>query len=347
MKNLTILTKYSTQGASSRYRYFLYLCNLLREDVNLEIDSFFDTSYLKKIYSNEKKSFFKISISYIKRFFVVLNSSKNLVIEYEVFPYLPYFIERFFLKNKNYILNFDDNVWENYKNKKLLKSKFDSLVENASGIIVANNFLFNKLKDKNSNIIKIPTVVDLNSYQNETTEKFDKFSIVWIGTPITYKYIKSHSFIFQELAKKIDYQLVIIATKKLENEAINGVNMLFFDWSSKIEVELLKRSHLGVMPLDSDEFSKGKSAFKLIQCISASLPIIASDVGENSKVVLDNENGYLVSTNNEWIDKIYKIYKDKELSKKFSQNSKDIAYNYSIQKYFKEFYVFLDKTFID
>ena len=69
MTNITILTKYSSQGASSRYRYFLYIHNLLKEDVNIEIDSYVDTSYLNNFYNKRKKNKFKIFISYVKRFF--------------------------------------------------------------------------------------------------------------------------------------------------------------------------------------------------------------------------------------------------------------------------------------
>ena len=93
--NITILTKYSSKGASSRYRYFLYLNKFIQKDINLEIDCFLDTSYIDSLYKNEK-NIFRIIIAYIKRFFVLLNSANFLVVEYEAFPYIPYFLESFF-----------------------------------------------------------------------------------------------------------------------------------------------------------------------------------------------------------------------------------------------------------
>lgn len=346
MIDITILTKYTSQGASSRYRYFLYINNLLKEDVNIEIDSFLDTSYLHKLYTKEKKSRVKILVSYLKRIFVLINSSKNLLIEYEALPYLPYFIEKLFLKNKKYILNFDDNVWVNYEKKQFLKTKFDNLVKNANGIIVANEFLEKKVLKLNNNIIKIPTVIDIDSYKiNDDINKFDIFTLVWIGSPSTYKYIESHAHVFQKLSEMIEYKLVIIATKSLEINAIENVNMEFYDWSSNIEVSLLKKAHIGVMPLDRDSFSQGKSAFKIIQYMAAGLPSIASNIGENLNIIKNNETGFLVNNSDDWVESIVRLYDDKNLYNNMSYKSKSKAFEYSIQKYFNEFNLFIKKIF--
>ena len=345
MIDITILTKYTSQGASSRYRYFLYINDLLKQDTNIEIDSFLDTSYLHKLYSKQKKNKFKILISYIKRLFVLMNSSKNLIIEYEALPYIPYIIEKTFLKNKNYILNFDDNVWVNYENKRFLKNKFDKLVKNASGVIVANEFLEKKVLKLNNNIIKIPTVIDLDSYKkDDKINKFDKFTLVWIGSPATYKYIKLHALIFKKLSEMIDYKLVIIASKDLSKDKIQSVDMEFYDWSSKTEVDILRRSHIGIMPLDTDMFSQGKSSFKIIQYMAVGLPTIASDVGENCNVVKNNKTGYLVNNQSSWIDAVLELYKDKTLYNNISKESRSGAYEYSIQKYFQEFNSFIQTT---
>ena len=170
--------------------------------------------------------------------------------------------------------------------------KYDKLVSQADGVIVANDFLFEKVKSLNSNIIKIPTAIDLEDY-TEVTEKNKVFTLVWIGTPVTYRYIESHAEIFQELAKKIQYELCIIATEELNSQAIDGVNMKFVEWSIENEVQYLKEAHVGIMPLDKDMFSQGKSAFKLIQYLAAGIPMIGSPVGENKRVIQEGKNGYL------------------------------------------------------
>ncbi len=344
--NITFLTKYTSKGASSRYRYFLYLNCFMQRDINLEIDSFFSTHYIDSLYQG-KRSIYRVFISYIKRFFVLLNSARFLVIEYEVFPYIPYFIESFLLRKRQYVLNIDDNVWDNYKNTPLLKNKFDQLVTNADGVIVANDFLFNKVSKLNTNIIKIPTALDTSLYSGSNQyKKFEKFSLVWIGTKITYKYIQSHAALFKKMATLLDYQLVIVASKGLKKYSIDGVNMVFYDWSSKIESEILAKSHIGIMPLDNDDFSKGKSSFKIIQYMSAGLPVIASSIGENNVVIQDGVNGFLVDDETSWIASIRNLYNNDDLYRNFSNMSLALSGNYSIDQHVDQYYDFLKSSFM-
>jgi len=344
MTNITFFTKYTSQGATSRYRSFYFICQLLNKNYNISLHTLLDSEYLQNLYHKKPTKKLKILYAYLNRIFSLLISSQNIIIEYELFPYLPFWIEKLFLKNKRYILNFDDNVWKNYQHNFWLKSKYDLLVKNAHGVIVANDFLYNKVTLLNNKIIKIPTVVDLNTF-TEKTNKNKHFTIVWIGTPITYKYIKSHAQMFQNLAKKIDYELCIIATQELSSDPIENINMSFVDWSAENEIFYLKKAHIGIMPLDNDDFSQGKSAFKLIQYLAAGIPLVGSAIGENKRVIQKNINGFLVSSENEWIESIELLYKDATLRKNFSENSKKSAYEYSIQKYFPIYRKFIEKTF--
>ncbi|MDC1066128.1 glycosyltransferase [Candidatus Pseudothioglobus singularis] len=343
--NITFLTKYSSNGASSRYRYFLYINDFIQKKSNIEVSNFFNTSYIDNLF-NKKKSFYHIFLSYLNRFFVLLNSAKFLVIEYEVFPYLPYFIEAFLLRDKKYVLNIDDNIWDKYKNNIFLKKKYDKLCRNSSGIIVANDYLLKKARKLNHNILKIPTALDTSLYyQTEKENKYKKFSLVWIGSNITYKYIESHSSVFKALASEIDYQLIIIASKSLKNKSIDGVEMIFHDWSSEVEAQILSKSHVGIMPLDDDDFSKGKSAFKLIQYIASGLPLVASNIGENNNVVEDSINGFLVHNEAEWLESIKNLYLNSDLYTRFSKKSFEFSDKYSVDKYKDTYYKFLIESF--
>ena len=345
MKPLSFFTKYSTQGASSRYRHFNYFYKLQACEYSLEIDSFLDSDYLISLYAKQPVSKTKIFLSYLKRLFSAARSAENMMIEYELFPYLPYFVERLFLRKRRYILNFDDNVWDNYKNRWLLKRKYDLLVKNAAGVIVANQFLHEKVTAINPRCISIPTTIDLDSFRDEN-EKFETFTIVWIGTPVTYRYIVSHKKIFQELAGRMKYKLLIVASKQLEFERLPGVEMEFVDWSAQTEAYYLQRSHIGVMPLDEDSFSQGKSSFKLIQYLAAGIPLVGSAIGENNRVIKHGTNGFLAHSPTEWIEGIAKLYDSALLREELARNCKKDAYAYSIQKYFPLYRAFLEKIFV-
>ncbi len=329
---VTVFTRYGTLGASSRYRYYLYEQPLRQAGLNLRIHNFFDNRYLSSLYHNHSIALGEVLKAYARRFYTASRASSSLMLEYELFPYLPYWIDHLFLKNRRYIINFDDNVWVKYQNRPLLRGKYDRLVQHAAGVVVANDFLLNKVKLFNPEVIKIPTVLDLTRYHCDKP-KFDKFTIVWIGTPVTYRYVQFHAEIFQALAAKFDFELLVLARKELAKEAIPHVNMRFVDWSEAGEAEALMRSHVGVMPLSNDEFSRGKSAFKIIQYLAAGLPVIASPVGENRQVVKHNVNGFLATTGDEWLDALSHLHRQKDYENMVTA-AKASAYDYSIQKYF-------------
>ena len=67
------------------------------------------------------------------------------------------------------------------------------------------------------------------------------------------------------------------------------------------------------MPLIDDEWSRGKCAFKLIQYMVAGLPVFASDVGANPSVVTDGVDGFLVSTLDEWVNRLRRLIESRSL----------------------------------
>lgn len=329
---LTVFTRYGTLGASSRCRYYLYEQPLRRAGMNLRIHNFLDNRYLSRLYRGQSIAFGEVAKAYLRRIYTASRASSRILMEYELFPYLPYWLDRLFLKGRKYVINLDDNVWTKYHHKPLLRGKYDRLIKNANGVVVANDFLLNKVRPLNPAVIKIPTVVDLAKYHCDKP-KFDRFTIVWIGTPVTYRYLLLHAEVFQALAAAFDFELLVLARSELAKQIIPRVQMRFVDWSEACEVEMLTRSHVGIMPLSKDEFSQGKSAFKIIQYLAAGLPVVASPVGENCRIIAHNTNGMLADSKEEWLS-AFDCLRQPEAYNRFAKSAKASAYDYSLQKYF-------------
>src|SRR5690606_1249031 len=69
---------------------------------------------------------------------------------------------------------------------------------------------------------------------------------------------------------------------------------LHLDWLNENTIyEIIQSFNLGVSPLLDNEFNRGKSAFKLKQCLSCGIPVLGSSVGENKTFLQDGFNGYL------------------------------------------------------
>lgn len=343
--SVMFLPRYDRLGASSRLRFFMYFDSYIKNGGRAEIKPGMSDEYLHQLYRAGRVGLFCKLREFMRMFFRAAALPENLIIEYELVPELPYKYEKHLIGSRKYILNFDDNVWDKYRDKAALKDKYDHLCRNAAGVIVANDFLREKVSSLNDNVIVIPTVVDLDHYAG-SCGKYSTFTAAWIGTPVTYKYLESHLEALQMMFGTADRQLLVIADKRLgASRPLPGVNARYVDWSQETEAEYLKKCHLGIMPLDDDEFSRGKSAYKLLQYQAAGLPLLASPVGENCRVVTDDFNGFLAQTPREWQEKLDLLCGGTARLDQFCSNARSRAYEYSFQKYFPIFTEFVNKTF--
>ena len=127
---ILFLSKYNRDGASSRYRFYNYKPYFDENCIQFHIKPLLDNSYVLNLYDNRKiKVYFQRIFSILKRVYFVLFQSSNydlIVIEKELFPNVPYVIEKLLLKGKSYALDFDDYIATDYKlnNFKKLFLKF-------------------------------------------------------------------------------------------------------------------------------------------------------------------------------------------------------------------------------
>ena len=330
---LGVYTRYSERGASSRLRYYLYEEALRQAGFSPEFHPLLKDEYLKRLYGGRGKSkrlFFEAMAS---RLFRLAAMEKDLLIEYELLPFFPAAVELFLLRGKKFVLNFDDLVWEKYKNLPFLKYKYDSLIRRAAGVIAANHLLYDRVEKLNSRVILVPTVVDLEKYRTPPLlpKKEGFLRAAWIGTPVTYREcFLPFAETFKAVCRACPVEFLVIARSDLPG--IDGVPMTCVDWSEEDEAGLLASCDFGVMPLTDDDFSKGKSAYKLIQYAAAGLPAVASPVGENRLFIREGVNGFAPASSEEWVSAVKRLA-DPRLRAGMAEEMRKVSYDYSLQKY--------------
>ena len=296
---LSIWCRYGQLGASSRLRFRQFVPELEKSGMTVDMHNFFDDDYLKKLYAQKgksKKAYLAALWRRIKELFA-LPPSVPLLIEYELFPFMPYWVEKLFIGKRRYILNFDDAVDLRYRKIPILRNKYPRLIANAAGVIVANDELLERFSGYNKNIFKLSTVPP-PAEEDAVPEKGELLRIGWIGTPVTYKFLQKHLAVLQEMYALCPFELLVIARKDLP--PLPGIPAEYLNWSQETEHKLLQSCHIGIMPLDDSDFARGKSAFKLIQYLRAGIPAIASAVGENTNVIRQGKTGFCAATSTEW-----------------------------------------------
>lgn len=227
------------------------------------------------------------------------------------------------------IYDIDDLIYQadSSPNNKLIKklkssSKVDFLMKNADHVLVSTDKLLKYTQKFNVNVSLIPATIDVDKYNIPKKKESDTIVIGWSGSHTTSKYLHLLDNVLKEISRKHNVQIVVMGDKKFQ---INGLNIQLVEWTADIEVDTIKSFDIGLHPIPDEEWVYGKSGGKLVQYMAAGIPIIASAIGPNFKVIKNGYNGFLVSNEKEWIDKLELLITDKTLRKMMGDNAKENA----------------------
>jgi len=344
MTTLGIYTRYSERGASSRLRCYRYAPLLRAHGFDVTVHPLMGDDTLAALYAGRSRRG-KLARDLAKRLFTFPSAERNLWIEYELFPGVPFAAEKCLIGSRRYVLSFDDAVYLNYREHPLLRGKFQRLAAGAAGIMAANDLLLEYFTRFNPNTVKIPTAVDTDALR-PGTEKFPRFTVVWIGTPVTFRrHLAPAAPMLGALAEELDFDLAVVGGGAAAAELLPRARC--FPWSEELECDLLPRCHAGIMPLPAnDGFAAGKSAYKLLQYMAAGLPSVASPVGENRVVIRPGGTGFFASSPEEWRHALRQLVTDRERCAAMAAAARAAAEkDYSVRRYAPVIADFFKKTF--
>lgn len=303
------LTRYVSTGASSRVRVLQYLPYLENSGIQFELSPLFDEQYISDLYARRERAYLSVLRAYWRRLAVLLRrSSYDLIwLEKELFPWFPFFFDNLFLRaGKPYVLDYDDAIFHRYDLhhyslvRNLLGAKIARLIRKSTSVIAGSHYISAYAQKAGAaRVAFLPSVIDIADYPVRAVKTGERFTIGWIGTPITAKaYLPSVLPVLQKLATRLDFRLVLIGAGDVHAE---GIEIESREWALNKEAELLADVDVGIMPLTDGPWERGKCGYKLIQYMACGIPVVASAVGENNYIVREGENGFLARSEEEWL----------------------------------------------
>ena len=261
-----------------------------------------------------------------------------IVIHCEIFPYLPPLFEKYLtLRKIKYIFDYDDAIFHNYDQTShmiirwLFKEKISTVIKGARHVIAGSQYLADYALKVNNNVEVIPTVININKYpsrQSRATSE-DIFTIGWIGSPSTAKYVEEIGVALSEICNDGNTKILLIGAGNMK---LPGVNYENLEWSEDSEINNLRLFDVGIMPLSDGPWERGKCGFKLIQYMACGLPVVASSTGVNSVIVEEGKNGFLVRTISDWVRALKILRDDVELRQRMGEyGRKKVENQYCLQ----------------
>lgn len=171
--------------------------------------------------------------------------------------------------------------------------------------VVAGNTTIARFAAKHCRRVEVvPTCVDTSYYgfrrRNGTVAGPGAVVIGWMGSHATAAYLDSLDPVFSELTLRHPKTKVRVVGAEYHHPS--GL-IECRPWRLDTEVDELAGFDIGIMPMDDNEWARGKCGLKLLQYMAAGIPVVASPVGVSAEIVANGKNGFLASTPADWLDK--------------------------------------------
>jgi glycosyltransferase involved in cell wall biosynthesis len=338
------------EGAGCRFRIAQFIPYLESVGFEVTLRSLFTPEFFRLVY--KPGHYLRKAVTFaglsLKRLGSLWNTSQfDVILIYrEMFPIGPAVVERL-LATRNgppIVFDFDDAIFlpsVSDANRLIaaLKQprKVAAIIRTSDHVITGNEYLADYARRFNPAVTTIPTSVDTSLFvpsrngsgDGKGTGKSDPV-VGWIGSPTTGSYIRSLSTVLRRVREQ--HRFVLRVSGAGDVFEVPGVVVQNEPWALDREVHLFNTCDVGVYPLADDEWSKGKCGFKAIEFMACGVPVIASAVGVNREIIRDGVNGFLASTDDEWVEKLGRLLSEPALRRTFAEEGRlTIEARYSLR----------------
>ena len=226
-------------------------------------------------------------------------------------------LEPLLAKRLPFILDFDDAIFLhppvsiNNRGAERLKwpGKTADLCRLARHVVAGNGFLASYARRFTEFVTVIPSTIDTDRYHAAPRPENARPVVGWTGSPTTACYLALAAPALQRLRREIDFELRVIGA----DFQLPGVDTTVLAWNADTEAADLRPLDVGLMPLDDDDWCRGKCGLKALQYMALGIPPVVSPVGFNTEIVVDGINGLFARTQDEWVDRVLLLLRDPEL----------------------------------
>ncbi len=200
----------------------------------------------------------------------------------------------------------------------------------ADFVIAGNSYLEGMVRKYNEFTAIIPTSINTDLYPEKADYDGETIVLGWIGGKKSLVFIEELAPVFEDVYTKFPQaRLKLVCNdffdlpnmpviKKQWVEAEEGADVMSFD--------------VGLAPLPDDPWARGKCATKLLQCMAAGVPCVASAVGVHKEIVNAGENGYLARTHAEWREHLLRMCGEVALRERLGRTCRDtVEEKYSLR----------------
>jgi len=321
------------EGAGCRFRIAHYIPHLEANGFEVTLLTLFSTDFFRRVYRpghllGKSVVFAGLALRHLWALRRVREYDVVFIYR-ELFPVGPAFVEWLMSLPgcPPIVFDFDDAIFlpsvsEANRLIAALKTpgKVATIVRRSAQVVVGNDYLAAYARQFNPAVNVIPTSVDTSRFTPRATPHAGAATegpvVGWIGSPTTTSYLMGLTPVLQRVAAQQPFVLRVSGTG--DPVSMPGVLVENAEWRLSGEIDLFRNCDIGVYPLVDDAWAKGKCGFKAIEFMACGVPVVASAVGVNREIIEDGVNGFLATTDNEWVEKLGRLIAEPDLRSRFA-----------------------------
>ncbi|WP_018123476.1 glycosyltransferase family 4 protein [Desulfovibrio oxyclinae] len=216
------------------------------------------------------------------------------------------------------VFDFDEAVWtlpEHETARRIAKTKalaqrFATQAGEADLCVAGNRGLAAKACEYSENVRMVSTGLDTSVFTfGPRSAEPDCFQVGWMGADTN---MKPFEYCMEQLHRHAGIlQFAVVSESQYHG---CGENYVFWSkWAPEQEIRQLQSMDVGLVPLESDEFSLGRCGSTILRYMACGVVPVASAAGVNEEIVEHGRNGFLVSNPQEWSECVMRLASDREL----------------------------------
>lgn len=292
MNVLAIISRDMEKG-STKYRLVQYLDFLSKKGINIKFINrkTVDASIIKKAQQADlvfnQKCLFKTSVA-----------------------------RKLIAKSQRTIFDFDDAIYTRpgkphfWATSYRVKRRLHLWLKCADIVTTSNHFLAGYARKYSDSVKVIPMALDTDIWKPRNRIHRDEIIMGWAGAPVNVSLIEKLGPVLAHLLKKYPFlKLAIFSGRKPKLSCP-------FEYHPFIpggEPEFVKNLDIGLLPLDDEEYTKGKSPIKAIQYLACGVPVVGNVIGATAEI-LNDRNSIAVSNEKEWLYALEKLIINRDLA---------------------------------
>jgi glycosyltransferase involved in cell wall biosynthesis len=239
--------------------------------------------------------------------------------------------------NPRIIFDFDDAVM--FREQKFQQplsgksfQKFLRTMNHCAVAVAGNDFLACFASACVKRVVVLPTAIDLTKYKLKKPANGLGLTIGWVGLSDGLPYLQFIQPALQRLSERFPgLKLRVISDKPLQ---LDGVVVENETWRAETEQANLASLDIGIMPLWDSLWTRGKCGYKILQYMGVGTAVVASAVGANNQIVNHGENGFLATTQDDWVQSVSALVENAELRNSFGLRGRELVeHSYSLDAF--------------